>query len=368
MKRNGVLIAAALALLGSFPPSAFAAGPVTSAATFLNLGFGARPLSIGEAYVAIADDVSALHYNPAGLAYKGSPATLNTGRKYEMLASHSMHVQGIKMTQMGFMKRPYGFSITHLGLDGIERRTAETAEPEGSFGASDLMLGASIGHKFQGIGFGATAKIIRQSIGEYSAQAYAVDFGALYRMKEKPFSFGLGIANLGTEMKFVDQGFPLPTTVRAGVTYGMTKKFPHAISLQLDLPRDNAPALRLGMEYLGFGPFSLRGGYRTYGSVQRSAALGRGLGSAAPGLADFYGMFMGFGFRSKVGNLDYAILPIGELGNAHRFSFTLKFGRIGPKPAAVKKMVPQGRKERLVERLPIINLKQWGPQSGRDRR
>ncbi|MFH2204924.1 MAG: PorV/PorQ family protein [Elusimicrobiota bacterium] len=363
MKRSKVLIAAALtALPGLFPLFAFAAGPGTSAATFLNLGFGARPLSVGEAYVAVADDASALHYNPAGLAYPGSPATLSDGRKYEMLVSHSVHIQDIQMTQLGFMKRPYGFSVTHLGLGGIERRTAESAQPEGSFGASDLMLGASIGRKYRGIGFGATGKLIRQSIGEYSATAYAIDMGALYRMRHTPLSFGAGLTNVGTKMKFVNQGFPLPTTLRVGMTYGLTKRFPHALSLQIDLPRDNAPALRLGMEYLGFGPISLRAGYRTYSTAQRSAALGRGLGSAAPGLAEFYGMFMGFGFRSKIGNLDYAILPIGELGNAHRLSFTLKFGRVGSRPATVKKMERQGPKERMVERLPVINLKQWGPR------
>jgi hypothetical protein len=109
----------------------------------------------------------------------------------------------------------------------------------------------------------------------------------------------------------------------------MTAKFPHALTLQLDLPRDNAPNVRLGLEYLGFGPFALRAGYRTTSAAQRSAALGKALGSSAPGLAEFYGMFMGAGFRPKYGNMDYTLLPYGELGNAHRFSFTVRFGGAG---------------------------------------
>ena len=363
MKRSKVLNAAA-ALLAFLPATASAAGPGTSAATFLNLGFGARPLATGEAYVSVADDVSALHYNPGGLAYPSSQDARLSGRRYEMLLSHSMHIQGIQMTQMGFLKRPYGLSVTHLGLGGIERRTSETAQPEGKFGASDLMVGASAGRMFPGIGVGGTAKVIRQTIGEYSATAYAVDMGALYRLKSVPLSFGVGLANLGSQVKFRDQGFPLPTMLRFGVTYGMSQRFPHAITLQFDVPRDNAPTARLGMEYLGFGPFALRAGYRTYSPRQRSAALGRGLGSTAPGLAEFYGMFMGFGFRSKVGNLDYAILPIGELGNAHRFSFSLKFGRVGSatpkvKRAKIKKMTPKPQ-ERMVERLEIINKPKTG--------
>ena len=40
----------------------------SSAAQFLNLGFGARALGMGEAYTAVADDISCVYYNPAGLA------------------------------------------------------------------------------------------------------------------------------------------------------------------------------------------------------------------------------------------------------------------------------------------------------------
>ncbi|MBI3300223.1 MAG: PorV/PorQ family protein [Elusimicrobia bacterium] len=331
MRSLSLLITAALVLVSS-PISA--AGPGTSAASFLNLGFGARPLGIGEAFVGMADDVSALHYNPAGLAFDPGQAARQTTRRYEMLASHAMHIQDIRLSQFGFLARPWGMSVTHLGLDGIERRTTETAAPEGTFGASDLMLGFSYGKRLTGtaVGLGFTGKFIRQTIGEYSATAYAADMGALYRLRVLPLSLGASVVNLGTKVTFLDQGYPLPLTLRLGGAYGMTAKFPHALSFQLDLPRDNSPAFRLGFEYLGFGPFALRAGYRTTTSAQRTAALGKALGSTAPGLAEFYGMFMGMGFRSKFGNMDYTLLPYGELGNAHRVSFTLRFGgqKVGP--------------------------------------
>jgi hypothetical protein len=311
--------------------SSYAAGPGTSAAAFLNLGFGARPLALGESYVAVADDVSAVHYNPAGLAFGPGLSSLQAPRRYEMLASHALHIQDIRLSQFGFLARPWGFSVTHLTLDGIERRTTETAEPEGQFGASDLLLGVSYGKRLTdlGLGVGVSGKYIKQSIGEFSASAYALDLGALYRLQAAPVSLGASVVNLGTKVRFVEQAYPLPLTLRLGAAYGMTAKFPHALTLQLDLPRDNAPNVRLGLEYLGFGPFALRAGYRTTSAAQRSAALGKALGSSAPGLAEFYGMFMGAGFRSKYGNMDYTLLPYGELGNAHRFSFTVRFGGAG---------------------------------------
>lgn len=310
----------------------YGAGPGTSAATFLNLGFGARPLALGEAFVAVADDASAMHYNPAGLGFGAGAASRQGLRRYEMLASHAMHIQDIRLSQFGFAARPWGMSLTHLSLDGIERRTSETAQPEGRFGASDMMLGVSYGKRLTewGVGVGMTGKFIRQSIGEYSASAYAADVGALYRFAGSPVSVGASLTNLGTKVRFIEQGYPLPLTVRLGAAYGMTARFPHALTAQVDLPRDNAPALRLGMEYLGFGPFALRAGYRTTTAAQRTAALGKALGSEAPGLAEFYGMFMGAGFRSKFGSMDYTLLPYGELGNAHRFSFNVRFGGAAP--------------------------------------
>ncbi|HAH06952.1 MAG TPA: hypothetical protein DCM05_10570 [Elusimicrobia bacterium] len=318
------ILSAVLLLFLVYPVSA--AGPGTSAATFLSLGFGARPLAMGESYVAVADDAAALHYNPAGLSMAPSMVPVQGIRPYEMLLSHSLHIQDIRLTQMGFMKRPWGMSVTHLTLDGIERRTTETAAPEGHFGASDLMVGFSYGKKVGKVGLGGTLKLIRQEIGEYSATAYGMDLGALYRTERWPVTFGAALGNLGTKVKFVEEGYPLPMVMRLGVSAGQTKAFPHAVSFELDLPRDNDPVWRLGFEYLGFGPFAMRAGYRSTSGGQKDAVLGKALGSSASGISEFYGMFMGAGFRSRIGEFDYTLMPYGELGNAHRFSFTLRFG------------------------------------------
>ena len=40
----------------------------TSSATFLRIGVGARAVGMGETFVAVANDPSAIYWNPAGLA------------------------------------------------------------------------------------------------------------------------------------------------------------------------------------------------------------------------------------------------------------------------------------------------------------
>jgi hypothetical protein len=312
------------AFLISSLPSARAAGPGTSAATFLDLGFGARPLGMAEAYVAMADDVSAVYYNPAGLSLP-PPAMRAAPGAYEMLFTHTLYIQGISLDQLGLLRRPWGLSITNLRVGGIEGRTLET-DSASNLSASDLAVGVSYGRPVGPVALGATLKYIHESIGSNSADAYAVDLGALHRFESYPVSVGADLANFGTKVRFIDQPAPLPTVLRTGVTYGQTKSFPHSLSLQIDFPRDGDPDVRLGAEYQGFGPFALRIGYRTFNSGQRDAVLGKTLGSTASGFSGFYGLFLGMGLQTKLGNLDYAIMPYGELGLAHRLSLGLRFG------------------------------------------
>jgi len=320
--------------MGAAFPTALRADPGASAATFLELGFGARPLGLGEAFVAISDDVSALYYNPAGLALPASPGLSGgDGRKYELLMSHALQIQDVALSQVGFVTRPFGVSLTSLRVNGIERRSSETAEPEGKAGASDMALAVSGARQVAGFGFGATARFIRSELGGASANAFAMDFGVLRRLERFPVSVGAGVANLGTKVRFLDEAFPLPLIVRLGAAAGMTRSFPHALSLQADLPRDSGLILRLGAEYRGFGPFSLRAGFRTSTRAQRDAVLGKALGSTASGLSEFYGFFTGVGVRTRFGNLDYALIPFGELGQAHRVSFSFAFGGSGAKAA-----------------------------------
>lgn len=310
----------------------------TSAATFLQLGFGARPIGFGEAFVPVANDVSALYYNPAGLAYPGVADEKSSAGPYQVLASQALLTEGVKMTQLGLVKRPFGVSLTHMSLGGIEQRTTETAAPEAIVGASGLALGVSYARKVNGVGVGVTGKFIRETIANYSASAFALDLGALYRFESWPISVGLNLANFGTPIRYIDQSYPLPMIVRVGAAYGLTKEFPHAVVLQFDKPYGEGLAARLGFEYRGFGPIALRAGYRTYSGMQRSAALGNSLGSSASSLADFYGMTMGAGLRTAYGDLDYALVPSGELGTAHRISYSFNFG--GSKTAPVKKHAP----------------------------
>ncbi|PYP16265.1 MAG: hypothetical protein DMD52_08430, partial [Gemmatimonadetes bacterium] len=75
---------AALVLLAARPAAGQITVPTdntaygTTAAEFLLLGASARGLALSEAYAALSTDVSALYYNPAGIAQLDRPGALFT--------------------------------------------------------------------------------------------------------------------------------------------------------------------------------------------------------------------------------------------------------------------------------------------------
>lgn len=302
-------------LLFLCPPMAGAAE--SSAAQFLKLGFGARALGLGESVVAVRDDISNLYYNPAGLAGR------EAGR--EIMVSHSWHIQDMGLSQLGYANKRFAASFIYFSAGDLEGRDANGGLTS-NFTAEDFALSAGYGFKLLGFNAGANAKLIRQRIKNSAANAVAADFGVMYAFADSPFKFGASLANLGTKIKFEDEGYPLPLVIRLGFSADFMGKVPLLACAEMDFPNDSKGVLRLGLEYGGFENLALRAGYKTVSSDDRDAVLGTNLGGGgSSGVSNLYGFFMGVGFKFKSASLDYALLPYGELGNSHRFSVGMKF-------------------------------------------
>ncbi|PIU18818.1 MAG: hypothetical protein COT18_09720, partial [Elusimicrobia bacterium CG08_land_8_20_14_0_20_59_10] len=194
-------------------------GAESSSAQFLSLGFGARALGMGEAFTAVADDISCVYYNPAGLAEQASGTTWKSGPAGpagdEVQFSHAWHVQDTALSQLSYMARPYIYSATYFSAGKIEGRNADQSL-SGDFTAQDLALGVSRGFMLGPVMAGITGKIISQRIKTSGAASFAADLGLLYRFEGSPYSVGASLANLGTKVKFEDESFPLPLRLRAG--------------------------------------------------------------------------------------------------------------------------------------------------------
>jgi hypothetical protein len=309
-----ILLACILAAAGGLARAAD-----SSAAQFLSLGFGARALGMGETFVAVADDVSAVYYNPAGLARRQAPERSDS----ELLISHSWHIQSMGLTQLAYARSPFGFSLTYFSAGTLEGRDAD-GNLGSEFTAEDFAMSGGYAVKMGRLSAGAALKGLRQRIESSAASAVCADAGLLYEFAGAPVTAGLAVSNIGTKVKFKEDSFPLPLVYRAGISARSGRSFPAVFALETDFPNDAPAVFRGGVEYTGFELISLRAGYRTSPPSQRRAITGAGFGGAS-GLGELYGFFMGFGFSFSPVKVEYALLPYGELGNSHRFSLSMKF-------------------------------------------
>ena len=123
LKTVAALIAA-VALLPTCLPASGAAGVV--AAPYLKLPMGARSTGMGEAFTGLADDTSALYYNPAGLT------------QIESTMANFMHIQGFSGINYEYVSlvspaANIGLDVTYSGTVTAARsmvRSPNCAFPE----------------------------------------------------------------------------------------------------------------------------------------------------------------------------------------------------------------------------------------------
>jgi len=317
----------------------FAAG--TSGAIILKQTSGARPLGMGEAFVALANDVNALNFNPAGLA---------------RIKNHEisiMYLDSLVDTWFGFIGYAYpigGKAERDVGKRRIKAIGARTnrgtiglsfsllqagkmvLDPEGTTvrAQEDYLANLGFGYVIWRSAEGVeekrarTTRLLRNEISlgvglkfvystlveKYSAMAYAVDLGLLGNFVVGKNRLFLGIAgqNLGTKIKFEKEGDTLPLTVRAGAAYQIDFKQEHRLTISGEAVKPNDADFRgnSGVEYWYREIFALRAGYK----------IGYDLDSFTCGV----------GFIWKNLQLDYGWGMSGnEMGDNHRFSLTARF-------------------------------------------
>ncbi len=288
------------------------AGPAHAAetASFLNVGVGARGLAMGGAYTALADDANAIYWNPAGLAALD---------KREVSLSHAELAQTTRLDFAAFALPTkagvFAADGTYLSQSAIESRDA-LGHPAGSFQAADAELGGAFGRRTQLVDVGVSVKFIQSHIASAQAQTVAFDLGARRTLDGVGLGkliLGAALRNAGPGMKFDSQTNDLPLRLAGGAAYAFAGG--HALALELtDAPRVGGLDIGFGGEYQAIRSVFLRAGYTT----QSAIAGGSGFDAAR-------GLTLGVGLRRGSLGLDYAAVPMGELGSTHRFSLSWKW-------------------------------------------
>lgn len=254
---------------------------------FLKIQPGPRPMALGEAYTAVADDLNAVNTNPAGLGRMA-------GRQLSF--SHVQLYEGAKLDAFSAGTQNVAVSFQRLGQGRLEGRD-EQGRPTGSYGAADTAVALSGAYN----GLGATVKFLDSRLADRSASSYAVDLGAMRAWRG--LNFGVSARNLGPGLRYSDQTEALPTAVALGAA----TRLGGVLLVSVDVAQRVATrrtVVAVGTEYAVHPAFSLRAG---------------------SGLTGMNGMGLGFGFKVRGVGVDYAFSPAGELGSAQRVGLSTRF-------------------------------------------
>jgi hypothetical protein len=347
------ILAAALAFGLALPAqAAFDKGGV--------LGVGARPTGMGSAFVAIADDSTAIHWNPAGMVQlsrmelSGFFGPLLNGKEYYMSGAFVMPF--LEQTAVGL-------SIVSLYHD---TGNPDTNAYENTFLASfatplNVEKTVSFGVNLKFLQYDSAAKATIPSTGvEIQAKAGAVgmDIGALYQVLlpnwGKKVSFGFLAQDLDTVLRWqsgVEERVPL--LVQAGVAYFPEENLAFAVDYSFfnDTNISGQPLNQTLFTSSGTPVTTLEPDqHRPHVGIEGWFFNGHlGLRTGYTGFATTADRFTGgVSYRQDWYGVDYGYMGHAEhLGDSHRLSGHVDFGGGKERPRVVALVNPpssvQGR-------------------------
>jgi len=324
-----IFVIAAILFLGITDAEAINSKAGTSAYTFLKIGTGAKSQGLAGAFVGLADDETALYYNPAGLTCKNESHELyddlldkpvNAPRNNRFTTSYINYLLDFQYGFLGYVRRldnrtSAGVSISYQNY-GTFNRLNSLGDKTGTFGASDFAFGLTFSKAVnEKVSLGATGKFIYESIADYSSDGIAFDLGMMY-INSGGTRLGFALTNLGAQLSGLTPAHkdPMPTKAALGFSHQL-RGLPFVFSGETGKPFDADFYFALGMEVISLKPFFFRVGWTSAGRDYK-------IGTDSDILAGFAG---GFGYTYKYYTLDYSYSSYADLGNVHRVTFGAGF-------------------------------------------
>ena len=330
---------------------------------FLNIGAGARGLSMGGAQVASVTDGTAGYWNPAGLTGVEMPsANLMHASYFSNIAKYDYASLAIPVSDN---KRTLGLSILRFAVDDIPN-TLFLVEPDGSINYNNIQTFSSADYAFlfsfaqkikdeenNKISFGANAKVIYRKVGHF-ATAWGFGLDAGFRIQKKKWSFGIVAKDITTtfnawsftfsekekEVLYLTKNdIPVKSTeltaprvtIGGGYKFGVGKSFSLLAEADLDLTFDGKRNTVISSNTLSVDPH-----IGVEASINNVFFIRAGIYNFQKALADgdttnqkkvwIYQPSLGAGFKIKNVSIDYAFSNLANQSNPlYSHIFSLKF-------------------------------------------
>lgn len=290
----------------------------------LRTGLGARPVSMGETFTAIADDASAPFFNPAGAAWINQRLFAASYRFLEFDRRHgylSLILPVRKEAALGL------FWINSSVGDIVERD--DIGQATGELKDHQNEIGVNFSKRFtRAFSAGANIKYLQKTVANVSAFSIAFDLGVQYRFKNlrlsekmlplKNLSLGLTAENVFARLPFNSNKYygqfgslgtsttdTIPMNFRWGASYLFREQL--LVSLEGEKNLKQKAFFHAGGEYTYRKILSLRTGF-SHGKVSFGAGIRQPLD------------------KKRAVRVDYAFLSsaISERGD-HLFSLQFEF-------------------------------------------
>lgn len=228
---------------------------------FLLIGPNSRFGGMGETGTAIADDATAMHWNPSGLAYQKigteinfthSPwlAGLNLGDLFYDYIAGRQYIKSINGT--------IGADFTYLNIgEVIFTDEFGNLDPGRNYKAYEMAFAVTyatmLGKDWAG---GVTGRFIYSRLspsditvgnekGTGTGISASFDLSGMWRPVKAPkffankFSLGMNLSNMGPAISYVDadQADPLPTQLRLGFAYDVVKSEFNNLTITADFAK-----------------------------------------------------------------------------------------------------------------------------------
>lgn len=312
----------------------------TTAAPFLKIEYGARPVGMGGSFVALANDPSGIYYNPAGVAEV---------KNAQFMGGYTVWFAGLTYNYATFVlpTSRVNFSLwgSFLYSDDIMVTTVEN--PEGT-GQTCSYIDGLLGITFSAflsdrLSVGISGKYIQQKLYNESASTFALDIGSILRTPLRGTRLGMCLVNYGgrmqlfgndliiqtdpwpefsgnpdVEARLTSESFPLPLAFKLGIAFdflGADDAFfisrDHRITLAADgiHPNDGEEKIQFGIEYALYNTLFLRGGYKVNYDTEKFTG----------------GAGMKFAVGQRTFAVDYAYVDMDILYATHRISLMIGF-------------------------------------------
>ncbi len=311
----------------------------TSAAPFLSIGQGAKATGMGSAYVGIANDASAIYWNPAGLAELNGANMIFDHTEWFGDIKYNFVAASYKMGDLGTI----GFGFTSSDYGDMRETTIDNPEGTGqTFTARDVTFSLAYAVRLtDNFSIGFNPKIIYQSLWKMSASSLAFDLGVKYITPFDNAVLAMSITNFGGKMQLLGTSnlvlhdldpyssgnnnkipayletseWALPLTFRVGIAYQPVRTEFNTVTIAVDAlhPSDNYESVNLGAEYTYDNLVSIRCGYKSLFLPDSEEGQTYGIGVR----------------QALVGNIvfivDYAYQQFGRFSNIQKISFGMNF-------------------------------------------